>query len=164
MFGLGPWEMVMILVVALLVIGPAKLPEVAKSLGRTLRDLQRTANDFNREIVDEVNAAARAEPKPHGEPAPPAADHGHETRPEAAAVLAEPTIRPAPDAIAIGSEPEDRPTDPYAKLAAEDHRWQLQMALDSANAPPVETSAPATSAPSDAGSTDTTTSTSSSSD
>ena len=40
MFGLGIFEIIIILFVALLFIGPKKLPEVAKNLGKGLRDFQ----------------------------------------------------------------------------------------------------------------------------
>lgn len=40
MFGLGIFEIILILFVALIFIGPKKLPEVAKNLGKGLRDFQ----------------------------------------------------------------------------------------------------------------------------
>lgn len=43
MFGLGVGEIVVILVVALIFIGPKKLPELAKGLGRGLREFQSAA-------------------------------------------------------------------------------------------------------------------------
>ena len=51
MFGLGAWEIMLILAVALIFIGPKKLPEVAAQIGKMVRDLNRTANDFTREIT-----------------------------------------------------------------------------------------------------------------
>ena len=50
MFGLGTWEIVMILGVGLIVLGPDKLPTVARKLGKSVRDLRRAAGDFTREI------------------------------------------------------------------------------------------------------------------
>jgi len=50
MFGLGTWEIVMILGVGLIVLGPDKLPTVARKLGKGVRDLRRAAGDFTREI------------------------------------------------------------------------------------------------------------------
>ena len=46
MFGIGMPEMIMILVVALIVIGPKKLPDLAKSLGRALGEFKRATNDL----------------------------------------------------------------------------------------------------------------------
>jgi sec-independent protein translocase protein TatA len=41
----GPLELMMILVVALLVLGPAKLPEAARSVGRGMRDFKAALTD-----------------------------------------------------------------------------------------------------------------------
>ncbi len=51
MFGLGFSEVLVILVVALLVLGPEKLPGVAKSIGKTLGQLQRGLDEFKRELI-----------------------------------------------------------------------------------------------------------------
>ena len=44
MFGIGAPELMVILVLALLFVGPDKLPQVAKTLGSGLRDLRRAAD------------------------------------------------------------------------------------------------------------------------
>jgi TatA/E family protein of Tat protein translocase len=64
MFGLGAMEIGLILVVALIVIGPKKLPELAGQLARTVRDLQRTATEFSRELTNPVNEIRRDVAKP----------------------------------------------------------------------------------------------------
>ena len=46
MFGLGPLEMVIILAAALVFIGPGKLPEVARSLGKGMREMRRAVAGF----------------------------------------------------------------------------------------------------------------------
>ena len=51
MFGLGVWEIALILVVALLVLGPDKLPDAAKSLGKALNDFRRAGDDIRREVM-----------------------------------------------------------------------------------------------------------------
>ena len=50
MFGLGFTEILIILVVALIVLGPKQLPKVARTLGRSLGEFKRTADDFRREM------------------------------------------------------------------------------------------------------------------
>ena len=50
MFGLGIGEIVVILFVALIFIGPKKLPELAKGLGKGIREFQNAANGL-KEIV-----------------------------------------------------------------------------------------------------------------
>lgn len=54
MFGLGFWEIAIILGVALLVLGPSKLPELAKGLGKGLREFRKATEDFKSTIEDEA--------------------------------------------------------------------------------------------------------------
>ncbi|CAB1056575.1 Twin-arginine translocation protein TatB [Olavius sp. associated proteobacterium Delta 1] len=46
MFGIGMPEMLLILAIALIVIGPKKLPDLAKSLGRAMREFKKATNEF----------------------------------------------------------------------------------------------------------------------
>jgi len=50
MFGIGPTELVVILVVALLVLGPKRLPEIARSLGKGIAEFRRATADVTSEI------------------------------------------------------------------------------------------------------------------
>lgn len=52
MFGLGFWEVVIIAVIALIVLGPGRLPTAAKQLGRAVREFQRAAQDLRVSIED----------------------------------------------------------------------------------------------------------------
>ncbi len=58
MFGIGMQELLIILVVALIVFGPKKLPELAKSLGRGFAEFKRTADDFHSSMLADTNADA----------------------------------------------------------------------------------------------------------
>ena len=56
MFGIlniGPWELILILVVMLIVFGPGKLPEVAQSLGKAVREFRKASSNVQR-VWDEV--------------------------------------------------------------------------------------------------------------
>ena len=53
MFGIGMTEVIIILVVALLVIGPKKLPDVARSIGKGLREFRRATTDLKEEFEGE---------------------------------------------------------------------------------------------------------------
>lgn len=55
MFGLGVWEIAVILAVALVVLGPRRLPQVAKQVGRTLREFRRAAADFQVSLEQEAD-------------------------------------------------------------------------------------------------------------
>jgi TatA/E family protein of Tat protein translocase len=50
MFGIGMPELLLILAIALIVIGPKKLPDLAKSLGRTMREFKKATNEFKESI------------------------------------------------------------------------------------------------------------------
>ncbi len=57
MFGtLGGPELFLILVVALIVFGPRKLPDIGKSLGRMMAEFRKASNEFKRTIENEVEA------------------------------------------------------------------------------------------------------------
>jgi sec-independent protein translocase protein TatB len=47
-------EMVFILVLALIVLGPRKLPEIGRQIGRALAEFRRAKNEFARQIEDEI--------------------------------------------------------------------------------------------------------------
>jgi TatA/E family protein of Tat protein translocase len=50
MFGLGMQELLLILAVALLVLGPKKLPEIARALGKATREFRRATDDLKRDF------------------------------------------------------------------------------------------------------------------
>ncbi len=54
MFGIGMPELLLLLAIALIVIGPKKLPDLAKSLGRAMREFKKATNEFKETIqIDE---------------------------------------------------------------------------------------------------------------
>lgn len=76
MFGIGAPELLVILVVALLVLGPKRLPEIARSLGRGMAEFRRASNEFTRTLTASIDepppapptAAPTAAPKAPAEP------------------------------------------------------------------------------------------------
>ncbi len=51
MLGIGPMEMVIILLVALLVLGPRRLPEMLRTFGRLMAELRKTADEVRDELM-----------------------------------------------------------------------------------------------------------------
>ncbi len=66
MFGLGTAELLIILFIALVILGPKELPKVARTLGRGIRELQRAKDDLKKNIefeddTDDVNKSETPE-------------------------------------------------------------------------------------------------------
>ncbi|AAS95522.1 Sec-independent protein translocase protein TatB [Nitratidesulfovibrio vulgaris] len=55
MFGIGSTELLVILVVALIVLGPKSLPQMARTLGKALGEFRRVSTDFQRTLNAEVD-------------------------------------------------------------------------------------------------------------
>ncbi len=56
MFGIGMPEAILIGIVALLVVGPKKLPELARTLGKGLSEFRKTASDVTDGLKDTIKA------------------------------------------------------------------------------------------------------------
>ena len=140
MFGLGTWEIVLILVVALVFIGPDKLPQVARSIGKGMRqvrtamsqvdhEVRQAADDFvNKAMKDGEDEAPppklKPMPKPEREPEPEEAEHPVLVAPPA---VAEP---PAPRAAegAASEAGSARPVRAPGPPATTTRDWQAHLA------------------------------------
>jgi TatA/E family protein of Tat protein translocase len=119
--GMGPMELMVILVLALVIFGPGKLPEIAGQVGRVVRDFRRTTSDlsseFNRTLsleVEERKAAKAPAPAPVAEAAPAydtfsapvveAAPPAPAAEPSEAPPAVTPAVAEAPIAAAAGGK------------------------------------------------------------
>jgi Tat protein translocase TatB subunit len=129
MFGtLGGPELFLIFVVALIVFGPRKLPEIGKSLGKMMGEFRRASNEFRSTIESEVEAekireSMRIEPPKVDPVVPPSAGHAGDDYPgspyapatEPAAtepVSSEPAAAGEPVPETVSRQPEDTPIEP----------------------------------------------------
>jgi sec-independent protein translocase protein TatA len=103
---IGPWEIAIVLILALLIFGPRKLPDLGASLGKSIRGFKKGLKDAEDEVKSTVaearnagettaeasttTAAATAEPAPVVEPAA----ESTAAEPESAATTAEPDAKP----------------------------------------------------------------------
>lgn len=102
MLGLGVGEVIIILIVALVVLGPTKLPQVARQVGKGLREFRRHASDLQH-TFDEVAREAEREER--------------ERERKEAAVAAGINIGP-PDQLPVSNEPPPADPSPEAKGVA----------------------------------------------
>ncbi len=58
-FNIGTAELILIFVSALIVVGPRRLPEVGRSLGKIINDLRKMSQEFTAQMTQEMNAPAK---------------------------------------------------------------------------------------------------------
>lgn len=61
-FNIGPFELLLVLILALLVLGPGKLPEVGSALGRTIREFRKASTEVESSLSVDPSKAAAARP------------------------------------------------------------------------------------------------------
>jgi len=96
--GMGPMELMMILVLALIVFGPGKLPEIAGQVGRVVRDFRRTTS----ELSSEFNRTLSLEVEERKAPRTTAGEVAYEPPPASSVVG---TV----DTVPVGAEPSEAP-------------------------------------------------------
>ena len=61
---IGTWELIIILLIAVIVIGPSKLPEAARSFGKALGEFRRATSGVKRGFEEAILLDQPAKPKP----------------------------------------------------------------------------------------------------
>jgi Tat protein translocase TatB subunit len=66
MFGIGTGELLLLLIIALVVLGPERMPKLARDLGRAMADFRRTSDELRNEFLnaDKYVDVAKTEPEP----------------------------------------------------------------------------------------------------
>jgi sec-independent protein translocase protein TatB len=120
MFGLGFWEIAIILVVAFLVLGPKKLPDLARTIGKSLRDLRRASEDLRSSIQEPLDEIR----KPLEEIRSDLSETVYHVRDEIEREAQAEALPPAPDAAS--EEARRRVEELYAQAAREDAAGELE--------------------------------------
>ena len=87
MFGsLGMPELIVIFIIALIVFGPRKLPELGRSLGRGIAEFKKATNELQSSLEDEIRLEEQRSARDGSQragPASPTAPHGEDAAPAA---------------------------------------------------------------------------------
>jgi Tat protein translocase TatB subunit len=90
MFGnIGMQELIIIFVIALIIFGPRRLPDLGKSLGRSIAEFKRASNDLRNTLEEEIRVDEQRQTKSAAAPAAPA-----NTDDQTSPVQAEPAADP----------------------------------------------------------------------
>jgi len=73
MFGIGPEELFVIAVIALLVLGPERMPKLMRDVGRVVGDLRKTSDELREEFMNADKALKEPFTGPTSKPSEPAA-------------------------------------------------------------------------------------------
>src|SRR4051812_38107588 len=109
MFGsIGMPELVIILVIALIIFGPRKLPELGRSLGKSIGEFKRASNELQRTLDEEIRAEERKDQQK--------AIRVEQDSAIAAASATPPTPTGVTSTLAAEGEPVSRTTTPTAPI------------------------------------------------
>ncbi len=67
MFGLSPWELLIVFMVILLLFGARRLPEIGSSLGKGIREFKDSIKEVEGEVKGEIGAPPTSAPPPKQE-------------------------------------------------------------------------------------------------
>ena len=82
--GIGPWEILLIIVLALIVLGPSKLTDFARTLGKTVRAIRKYSNDLTTAVTRELDKPPEGPPKEEKQSQTPPAVSNQESKKDTA--------------------------------------------------------------------------------
>lgn len=132
---LGMPEMIFIFILALIMFGPKRLPEIGRQIGKFMNEFRRASNEFKAQVEAEMQKIETEAPKPQ-EILPPSSS------PLNSIANAHPVGRFLADVTKAGSELKDAISAGYKKIEAEVEKSQVQV-LNPEPAPPPNAAAPA---------------------
>jgi Tat protein translocase TatB subunit len=62
--GIGGWELLLIIIIGLIVVGPNKIPEIARKAGKVMAGIKKTTSELMSEVTREVEAEKKATSAP----------------------------------------------------------------------------------------------------
>lgn len=131
MFGIGSTELLVILVVALIVLGPKSLASISRSLGKAMGEFRRVSTDFQRTLNAEVEQEEQEKRKKEAEKAA--------TEAETAKARADaPATDASPDAVTPGPSEAGGSAAPVSDATLDSVSVQEPPASPSAAAEPIE--------------------------
>ena len=136
MFGIGMPELILIAVVALIVLGPKKLPDLAKSMGRAVREFKKATSELKEtfQVDSEFTEAKKAFEEFHSEVDKAVRSEAERPEPPAAAT---PPTPPAVPAAPAGAPAEPSSSEKLDELKKAFEAWNAEKS----SAPQTETSA-----------------------
>ena len=63
----GPWELILLLVIVLIIFGPGKLPDIGNAVGKGIREFRRASSDIEEAVRGESKKSADDRPAPGGD-------------------------------------------------------------------------------------------------
>ncbi len=107
---IGMGELLIIFVIALIVFGPRKLPELGRTLGKSLGEFKRASNDLRNTLEEEIHVEEQTRPAPApraSAPAPSVPEDDPNTLEEEIHVEQQTSSAPAPSAPAPATPTDD---------------------------------------------------------
>jgi Tat protein translocase TatB subunit len=56
-FGIGPFELLLVILIGFIVLGPERIPDVARSVGKTIRQIRQSIQQFTTDSGEKINVA-----------------------------------------------------------------------------------------------------------